>query len=311
MAEQLSLAHSGTRGTQRILRSQIDKALEALADKTQSLSDKAIHSARKELKKARASLRLLREQLGSRLYRHENFSLRDAARPLTEVRDARVLVETIDALAEHFAGEVSRDDVAEIRRTLKDRMHALRQEVLHKGQLDAVKEQLKAARKRAKSWPVRRRGWSILGAGLKRVYRQGRLAFQAAGDDATVEHLHEWRKQAKYLWHQLQLLQPLWPAVLEELAEQVHRLTQHLGDDHDLAILAQKLQDPEGFPNREAVEQLAGLIERRRAELQEQAWRLGRRIYAEKPRQLVGRLKRYWQVWRLEEPSRRGKEGKE
>ena len=65
--------------------------------------------------------------------------------------------------------------------------------------------------------------------------RARRLA--AAADDPTVEDLHEWRKQAKYLWNQLQVLEPLWPAVMEELANQAHELGRLLGDDHALAVL--------------------------------------------------------------------------
>jgi CHAD domain-containing protein len=44
------------------------------------LSGEAVHSARKELKKARATLRLLRDALSDAVYKRENAALRDAAR---------------------------------------------------------------------------------------------------------------------------------------------------------------------------------------------------------------------------------------
>ena len=62
----------------------------------------------------------------------------------------------------------------------------------------------------------------MLGAGLKRVYRNGRDAFAVAQDDPSQEHLHEWRKQVKYLWHQLQVLQPIQLGQLTALADQAH-----------------------------------------------------------------------------------------
>ena len=55
----LRRSESGTQGLRRILRERIAKALEALGGT--KLSDEAVHSARKELKKARATLRLLRD----------------------------------------------------------------------------------------------------------------------------------------------------------------------------------------------------------------------------------------------------------
>ena len=49
--------------------------------------------------------------------------------------------------------------------------------------------------------------WPAVCRGLKQVYRQGYRAFDAARSEPSTEYLHEWRKQAKYLWHQVQLLE--------------------------------------------------------------------------------------------------------
>jgi len=43
-----------------------------------------------------------------------------------------------------------------------------------------------------------------------------------------------------------------------------------------------------------------GLIEHRRAQLQTEAIFLGERLYAEKPKPFVRRLRRYWRAWRDE-----------
>jgi CHAD domain-containing protein len=301
MAKELTATKPGTREVQRILRKQVNRAREALKGKSASASDKEVHTARKQLKKARASLRLVREGLGSRLYRKENSSFRDAARPLTEVRDAKVLLETLDDLADHFPGAVSIPALAEVHLALEEYQHEVRERVRKESSLGAVRDSLKETRKRARDWPLEGRGWSVLGAGLSRVYEAGRDAFEAARNEPSVENLHEWRKQVKYLWHQVEVLQPLWPSTLEGLAEQLHTLAGHLGDDHDLAVLRQKLQDEPGrFPDRDTAGALIGLIDRRRAELQKQAFFLGPRLYAEKPAQFAARLKGYWRAWRAE-----------
>src|SRR5262249_43700516 len=148
---------------------QLCKALEAL-NRDGPLSDDVVHDARKRLKKARALLRLLREALGSRTYGRENVCLRDAALPLTEVRDAKVLVDTFDKLAQR------RDDksTAQIRQDFVEHQQEVRQRLLEEGDgLTAVKQSLEGARARAKQWRVGRKNWSFLGIGLKKTYRRG------------------------------------------------------------------------------------------------------------------------------------------
>jgi len=48
------------------------------------------------------------------------------------------------------------------------------------------------------------------------------------------------------------------------------------------------------------VETLVALIDRRREELQQEAFRLGRRLYRDKPKVFTKRIKGYWKAWRLE-----------
>ena len=299
MAKPLRHTKSGTKEVQRLLCHHLDQALKALQG-NQPLSDAAVHSMRKQLKKGRADLHLLRKALGSPTYTYENTALRDVARPLTAVRDARTFMDTLDTLVEHSGVQTHALNLDRVRLALRNEYCEVRQRVLDEGNtLELLEASLRAARARAKRWPIGRRGWSVLGAGLKRVYRNGREAFAVAQDDPSQERLHEWRKQVKYLWYQLQVLQPIQLGQLTALADQAHTLANALGDDHDLAILAHKfLEEPGRFPDRATMHTLADLIARRRALLQEQAISLGHRLYKEKPRIFVDRLREYWRAWR-------------
>jgi CHAD domain-containing protein len=299
MAKPLRHTKSGTKEVQRLLCHHLDQALKALQG-NQPLSDAAVHSVRKQLKKGRADLRLLRKALGSQTYAYENTALRDAARPLTASRDARTFMDTLDTLVEHSGVQTHALDLDRVRLALRNEYCEVRQRVLDEGNtLELLEASLRAARARAQRWPIGRRGWSVLGAGLKRVYRNGREAFAVAQDDPSQEHFHEWRKQVKYLWHQLQVLQPIQLGQLTALADQAHALADALGDDHDLALLSHKfMEEPDRFPDRATMHTLADLIARRRALLQEQAMTLGHRLYEEKPRIFVDRLQEYWRAWR-------------
>jgi len=60
------------------------------------ISDSSIHSSRKKLKKARATLRLIRDELPDGTFRSEHLALRDSARPLNAIRDAKLLIDALD-----------------------------------------------------------------------------------------------------------------------------------------------------------------------------------------------------------------------
>ena len=91
---------------------QLGKALEHLACQD-GKRDKHIHEARKATKRLRALVRLVRRELGDEVYALENQCYRDAGRRLSELRDATVLVETLDRLVESLAKTCRRVDSPE------------------------------------------------------------------------------------------------------------------------------------------------------------------------------------------------------
>src|SRR5438552_3706927 len=116
----LRRSQSGTRGVRRVVRKQIGAALEALGERGLA-SDESIHDTRKRLKRVRAGLRLLREAMGERRYLRENALIRDTARPLTELRDAKVLLDVLDEIAEKIRDSTVRGDLRPLRKGLAER----------------------------------------------------------------------------------------------------------------------------------------------------------------------------------------------
>ena len=299
MAKPLRHTKAGTQEVQRLLCHHLDQALKALHS-DQPLTDAAVHGARKQLKKGRADLRLLRKALGAQTYTYENMALRDVARPLSAVRDARALLDTLDTLVTHSGVQGQALELDPVRSALRAEYDTVRHRVLQEGDtLETVAASLRAARARAHRWALKRQGWAGLGAGVRRVYRQGREALAVVQEEPPSGHFHAWRKQVKYLWHQLQVLQPIQLGTLTALAEQAHTLADALGDEHDLAVLAQTLRDePERCPAYATRQTLLDLIARRRMHLQTQALALGHQLYADTPRVFVDRLRGYWRAWR-------------
>ena len=297
MSVDLQRSESGTHGVRRITRAHVNAAMEAL--RRERVSDEDVHTARKELKKARATLRLLRKAVGNTVYKRENMVLRDGARPLSRIRDGKVLLDTLDGLMKRLGPNARPPHLAKLRAALIKERAATRRNVLKsQTNVSVLREALRDTYERAGRWRVGDRNWSIVGAGLKRVYAKGRSAFAAAVADRSPRKLHEWRKQVKYLWHELQVLEPLWPGPIGELADQAHQLADYLGDDHDLSVLHAKcLELRSVFPTAADRGALSAILDRRRAELRDKAEVLGRRIYEEKPTDFAARFGRYWRDW--------------
>jgi CHAD domain-containing protein len=283
---------SATHAVQRIMRRQVKNAFEAIQGPAPSDSD--IHGARKDLKKARAVLRLLRISLGDSVYSRTNAALRDAARPLSVVRDSRVLIEQLDALVDHFGAPARALRLDKLRRALRRERTAARRQLRRTSSLEPQLLALRSLLSRSTRWRAGAEGWSPIGAGLRRVYGKGRVAMARARTSRTPEDLHEWRKQVKYLWHQLQVFEPLRPRVIGKLAREAHQLATHLGDDHDLAVLRAKIEQNAAALDRRSMSALIAFVDRRRAELEGKALALGARIYREEPRAFALRFGRYF-----------------
>jgi CHAD domain-containing protein len=302
MAFQLKANESVSDGITRNVRSQIEKALDHVDPKRSGAKRKphqrgapeneAVPEVRKCFKKVRAALRLVREDLGDDLYHEENFCFRDAARPLTEVRDAEVLAETADKLTQQFPGAIEPGAFAKIHDALLANRQEVTRRVLEEGRAFAMVEEVAArALARLPDWRIERDGWAAVESGLRRVYRAGHRALALAAEDPSVANLHEWRKQAKYLWHQLQLLDAAWMASDKELVDQTHKLSTLLGEDHDLAVLRETLAaDPLVYGGHRILKGVFAVIDRRRGELEQQAFDLGREIYKDSPKVFTSRI---------------------
>lgn len=302
MAGQLKPSAPGASGARRIIKSEAEKALAELRkispDPAGDAAREAVHEVRKRLKRVRALLRLIRSAFGKRAYHVENTAYRDVARPLTRVRDAGVLIATLDKVC-HSDELPNSDACSTIRQTLIAReQEIIRCELLEQHAAETAASALRDALDRVDQWALAGHGWTVLGPGVKRVYRSGRKAGATAQRAPTVENLHEWRKQAKYLRHQLEALRPVWPGVLDDLADKAHELGNLLGDDHDLAVLRDELEDAQRYPVREALAALEQVMAKRRFALQRRAREIGRDLYALRPGAFTDRLEECWRLWR-------------
>lgn len=277
----------------RIALGRIDHARDELVGLTESTPEQAVHEARKDMKRLRAVLRLVRGEVAGKTYRRENAAFRDTAALLSGARDADVMLATLGALEERHPGDLPPDAAGGLRQALEAHRRRLAAEEIRAAE---AAERLAVARDRVPAWMPTGDGFGLIETGLAGTYRHGRRAAALAARKPTDENLHDWRKQVKYLWHQLQLLREAWPAALAPLGRAAHDLSDRLGDDHDLAVLWDFAGGhASGF---DGLDDLGAVVAARRAELQAEAHALGARLYAEKPSPFTERIAALHDAWK-------------
>jgi len=300
MSFDLNADESLRKNLRRIVRKQLGNAQKGMTEPHQGPRDEVVHDARKALKRVRAVLRLARPVVGEKAFQRENTCFRDGARPLTAVRDARILVETLDKLIEHFKEHIAGQSFSDVRKSLQAHLREVRRQVLDEQNAFAVvAETIRRERDGVKGWMKVPNRWRSVGLGLKETYRRAKDSFEVAKADPTDEKLHEWRKQAKYLFYQLEILRPLWTERTDEMVHEVDQVGELLGDDHDLVVMRQVVTDgSEKLGDDGDRETLLALIDRRRAEVQQEVMLLGERFFQDKVRDFAGRFNGYWKIWR-------------
>jgi CHAD domain len=256
-----------------VLLRQLDDAIGRL--KKNGKSDTTVHDVRRELKRARATLRLLRKSMGGPAYRRDNWAIRDVARLLTPLRDAKVLVRTLGRLRRVGDDNDLGAAASLLTRQFQEERQAIARRLLPK-HLVAAADVLRTVQERVREIPRARLDECSIREGLGRVYKAGRRAFRRVKDQRTDGRLHEWRKQVKYLLDQIDVARRLGAAKLKKRRKHSQRLADVLGEDHDLAVLNARIT---AFADRGVGHRFALRIEKRRSVLQREAHHLGKRLY--------------------------------
>lgn len=282
----------------RVARSQVATMNRVLEHPERLGIEESIHDARKQAKKLRGLARLVRPGLDD-LYAPTNRAFRDAARELAEARDAHVMLETLGALMEAVPHRVGRPDVSAARAEL-----VARKQRIHRS-LHSDSDEFAAARLLAsqgadliESWRVDD-DFEVIVGGLSKTYERFGIAFRRCREENTVEAFHEWRKRAKYHRYHLELLRSAYPSMIEPWIDEMHRLTDALGDDHDLAVLTARARaQPEFFGDDDEVDAIIVLAEDRSSVLRHRALSLGARLSAEDSDSVADRLRAWWDATR-------------
>ena len=283
---------TSTRHAQRILRKEIRRAAKKLDGS--GIGDEDIHDARRHIKRARATLRLMRSSLSATAYRAEDKLLSRASRPLGCIRDDKILIENLDELLSRYRGAEPILGTQTLRFALSASLERDRNRIATKRHgLCGSRRLLRKARRKAAKWRTHRKDGKQLISDVRGLYREGRRALNATRRDPSVEHLHALRKRAKYLSHQLRLFAPQKTSPLGRIAHAFRRLSDDLGDDHDLAVLREQVtRHLKDFPDPESETRLVALIDQARTALQKKALLRAEALYRDKSGRFAKQIRR-------------------
>jgi CHAD domain-containing protein len=224
--------------------------------------DESVHDARKSIKKLRATLRLAESMAPVRALNAVSTPLRRAAHTLGPMRDHLVLRET----AKRVAGR---------RETPPPEAAAPPAPPILKRASGDLQKALAAL------GPLLQEGLDAKGAkkGLRTIYKRAQKEMKRARKTSSDDDLHAWRRRAKDLLYVTELVE-----APNGLVKKLRRVTQLLGDDHDLATFIAHHHAHRGSASFGHLLQRA---RKRRAPLPKKAFRLGSRIFSDAPRDFV------------------------
>jgi hypothetical protein len=225
--------------------------------------------------------------------RAEDGALRRVHKMLAPVADGHGVVEMLDALARRYKKSLPRKTVASMHANLVAREKRIGSETAAAHVLEQASRALRVERQHVKLWRLREEGFGAVEKGLKESARRARKAMMSVWRRPTAHHYHTWRRHVKAHWFHVRLLERRCGNRLMRYQRQLEALDGVLGEYHNL-ILLRDLMVTDGSLSRQEIAQCLRVIARYQRKLRLHAHVLGARIYTEKPRRFVRRVRRLW-----------------
>lgn len=204
-------------------------------------SSRAVHEARKSLRRARAILKLGGGSAMEKNCLQAGDACRRAALALAPLRETRVFAVTMENLLERRADDISRSARVFGRDCAVRARRAEASALAGGADFRRALAALRACPRALGPDSFERAVEGTLEDGLRRSYRRSRQAARAARSSPKKGRFHALRKAAKCLLYELEGLRPRPRGAQAATIEALVRLTKALGDEHDLALLRRRL----------------------------------------------------------------------
>lgn len=243
--------------------------------------DRAVHDIRVNMKKARATMRLIISQLDKKSYEREYDTYRKVGSVLSSWRETSVHRKTLKDLKKRypvlFSLLAGNDKLAGLMKK-PDNLSPVPTELI--SDVQKIDELLNKSRYRIRFYRLNNLEPHILFSELEVTYNMVSDLFLRARNYPKEKTLHEFRKRSKDFLYQLCFFRQMKPAVLKNLEKKLDVMTQNLGKYNDLAVLIGTLgykysrqgKDPE-------LDELAVIIRQDQDRYLSEVWPAAHRIF--------------------------------
>jgi len=251
----------------------------------------SVHESRKSFKKIRSLLRLLRVEAGEEWFTNHNQFYRDLAAEISDLRDAHVLIESVELLHHQNLADEDGPGLNAVVEHLETSSAQKERQVVDEQLFDKIVNALHGKDSDLPAWPVIDNDLLVLIPGLNLIYKDGYDHMYRAFIDPSAHNFHEWRKDVKHLYHMRMLFNRFWPPSINYSSEDLKELSDHLGLEHDLAVLNDVLDliDTD-------TEFIAEAITKKRGKIQNMAKYMGKLIFDESPEYHMRHFEDHWQT---------------
>lgn len=276
----------------RLATERIDHALGALDG--YPARPEALHDARKDIKKLRALLRLVRPTFAG--YKAENAALRDAGRAVSALRDDTAMLECLSRLEKRYGGGLNPDGLALLHEGFEARRDAAATTDAGTQAVDTLRSALADLRARVKHWQVVGNGFDALALGFRRTLAEARDAGRSSAGKGDAAAFHDWRKHMKYHWYHAALLKRVKPMKMSARIALTGDLGELLGDHHDIAALRSRLVDnpPRPAPISAMLATIDAVAAAEMAAIETRALALAPRLFRTSPKAQTKTIRAWW-----------------
>jgi CHAD domain-containing protein len=240
---------------------------------TRGDSTERIHFVRVQCKRLRAVLELIRSYISESKYGEEKRRIKAVAQELTAIRDSHVLRETLESAADVFGRNRRRKYGDWIGSALPKRSVPSDRQACRQTYPLLRRAMAGLPRPNGTATETDLREFSL--PGLRSSYRRARAGMFRSKQHPQPESFHRWRKSAKCLVLQLELLHRAGLPVNRTVLRRFDALQRDLGNHRDL-LLAESFQ-PTGEQIPKA---LRKVIRKRRKHLEADLLRRGKRLFS-------------------------------
>ncbi len=253
-----------------------------------------VHEARKCFKKIRAVLQLLRP-IDKGIYKRENRFFRDVSSDLSGLRDRQVMYETIVNVSMQLPYLKNDDDVIQVRELLKERIEMSFERPQDDNPADIlclqVRDRLAEHRARFEATVKLLGNEDLLFEGMRHTYRKSVHLYKRCFGNGVDKDLHNWRKQVKYHFYQMQLFSKCGHGITDRI-KMADELGGLLGQDHDYIVLSAWLRRE--FSSDKRLAKLALALTSLSRENRSRERLLGQKLFAETSNAFSEHLRRKW-----------------